>query len=182
MFKVVSVLLFFQVRAFSTCNNMLISVSKCRSSQIWGATFHTGRMAQRSWKTAARKERISPHKLSLLVIIKGLSGSSEQDQDDLYTKCITRCRHSLSLLLLELIQVCVFFLSSGLESLVIVLKLLPHLYTSTIAQILTIVNVLVKILRDSDKILTRSYQDFIRFIRDLWWDSSRLRSLTCNTK
>ena len=152
MFKVVSVLLFFQVRAFSTCNNMLISVSKCRSSQIWGATFHTGRMAQRSWKTAARKERISPHKLSLLVIIKGLSGSSEQDQDDLYMKCITRCRHSLSLLLLELIQVCVFFLSSGLESLVIVLKLLPHLYTSTIA-----------------KILTKMFWDRTCFSQDLTW-------------
>lgn len=60
-------------------------------------------MASKVGKSTGKSEWISPHKLSLLVLIKALC-SKEKDGND-YSQCITRCRHYLSLFMLEILQV-----------------------------------------------------------------------------
>jgi hypothetical protein len=62
-----------------------------------------GDMASKTGKFAGKKEWISPHKLSLLVLIKCLCRKGSEDYE--YSESISRCRHNLSLLLLEVLQV-----------------------------------------------------------------------------
>ena len=61
-------------------------------------------------KTLSQKhEWLTPHKLPLLVLIKYLCiPESQENEHAELRECVTRHRHGLSLLLLELIQVCVF--------------------------------------------------------------------------
>ena len=53
--------------------------------------------------TKSHKDWVSPHKVSLLILIKYLSSTDEEHEK--LTDCIKRCRHKLSLLLLEFFEV-----------------------------------------------------------------------------
>lgn len=53
--------------------------------------------------TKSHKDWISPHKVSLLILIKYLSSTDDEHEE--FTDCIKRCRHKLSLLLLEFFEV-----------------------------------------------------------------------------
>lgn len=53
--------------------------------------------------TKSHKDWVSPHKVSLLILIKYLSSTDEEHEE--FTDCIKRCRHKLSLLLLEFFEV-----------------------------------------------------------------------------
>lgn len=53
--------------------------------------------------TKSQKEWVSPHKVSLLILIKYMSSTDEEHEE--YSDCIKRCRHKLSLLLLEFFEV-----------------------------------------------------------------------------
>ena len=61
----------------------------------------TDKMATRS-----RKDWLSPHKVSLLILIKYISSSDDEQED--YLDCLRRSRHKLSLLLLEFFEVPLF--------------------------------------------------------------------------
>ena len=60
-------------------------------------------MAFKLGKITGKTEWISPHKLSLLVLIRALCRKDSEDIE--YSECIIRCRHSLSLFMLEILQV-----------------------------------------------------------------------------
>lgn len=53
--------------------------------------------------TKSQKDWVSPHKVSLLIFIKLMGSTDEEDEKDL--ECMKRCRYKLSLLLLELFEV-----------------------------------------------------------------------------
>lgn len=52
--------------------------------------------------TKSQKDWVSPHKVSLLIFIKLMGSTDEEDEEDL--ECMKRCRYKLSLLLLELFE------------------------------------------------------------------------------
>ncbi|KAL9988516.1 hypothetical protein ACROYT_G002971 [Oculina patagonica] len=52
--------------------------------------------------TKSQKDWVSPHKVSLLILIKHLSSTDEEHEE--YSDCIGRCRQQLSLLLLEFFE------------------------------------------------------------------------------
>ena len=56
--------------------------------------------------TRSRKDWLSPHKVSLLILIKYISSSDDEQED--YLDCLRRSRHKLSLLLLEFFEVPLF--------------------------------------------------------------------------
>ena len=51
----------------------------------------------------SQKDWVSPHKVSLLILIKNISSTDEEEEE--YSGCLKRCRHELSLLLLEFFEV-----------------------------------------------------------------------------
>ena len=53
--------------------------------------------------TKSQKDWVSAHKVSLLILIKRMSSTDEEREEDL--ECIRRCRHELSLLLLKFFEV-----------------------------------------------------------------------------
>lgn len=53
--------------------------------------------------TKSQKDWVSPHKVSLLILIKYLSSTDEEHEE--HSDCIGRCRHKLSLLLLQFFEV-----------------------------------------------------------------------------
>ncbi|CAH3017657.1 unnamed protein product [Porites evermanni] len=59
--------------------------------------------------TRSRKDWLSPHKVSLLILIKYISSSDDEQED--YLDCLRRSRHKLSLLLLEFFEAPDFELS-----------------------------------------------------------------------
>jgi len=56
--------------------------------------------------TRSRKDWLSPHKVSLLILIKSISSSDDEQED--YLDCLRRSKHKLSLLLLEFFEVPLF--------------------------------------------------------------------------
>ncbi|KAM7434149.1 Anaphase-promoting complex subunit 5 [Porites harrisoni] len=59
--------------------------------------------------TRSRKDWLSPHKVSLLILVKYISSSDDEQED--YLDCLRRSRHKLSLLLLEFFEAPDFELS-----------------------------------------------------------------------
>lgn len=71
------------------------------------------------FKMAARcqKDWVSPHKVSLLILVKYISSRSTEEEHEIYADCLTICRDKLSLLLLEFFEVSDF--EQGAEMLTI---------------------------------------------------------------
>lgn len=59
------------------------------------------------FKMAAKcqKDWVSPHKVSLLILVKYISSRSTEEKHEIYADCLTICRDKLSLLLLEFFEV-----------------------------------------------------------------------------
>ena len=54
-----------------------------------------------------QKDWVSPHKVSLLILVKYISSRSAAEEYENYADCLTICRDKLSLLLLEFFEVSV---------------------------------------------------------------------------
>ena len=55
--------------------------------------------------TKCQKDWVSPHKVSLLILVKYISSRSTEEEHEIYADCLTICRDKLSLLLLEFFEV-----------------------------------------------------------------------------